>query len=171
MMNIKETKYPGYFVTEDGRVFKEVPQHETNGYLAVNVRDGERYRLERVHRLVAEVYIGDSEGRIVNHIDGNKKHNHASNLEYTSYAENNKHARNTGLNNHHGEAHHWSKLTEDQVRMILHRYRVEGIPAQQVAEEFGLRNRETVYAIANGRRWKHLKDEGSETIPKGSREQ
>lgn len=52
-----------------------------------------------VYRLVAFAFLPQprSDQDQVNHIDGNKNNNDASNLEWTSNKENSKHARDTGL--------------------------------------------------------------------------
>ena len=51
-----------------------------------------------VHRLVAKTYIPNPDNKPqINHKDGNPLNNHISNLEWATAAENNKHARNTGL--------------------------------------------------------------------------
>ncbi|WP_036124898.1 NUMOD4 motif-containing HNH endonuclease [Lysinibacillus sphaericus] len=51
-----------------------------------------------VHRLVAEAFIPKIKGKeFINHIDGNPKNNHVSNLEWCDYKENNNHAFDNDL--------------------------------------------------------------------------
>ena len=57
-----------------------------------NVRTG-----RSVHSLVAQAFV-EGAGETVNHIDGVKHHNHASNLEWCSYTDNHLHAVALGLN-------------------------------------------------------------------------
>lgn len=165
---MKATKYTGYYVTEDGRVFKELKQHDTNGYKAVNIHDGQRNKLERVHRLVAGAYLGES-SLVVNHIDGDKHNNNLSNLEYVTYGENNTHAKRLGLNKNIGETSHYAKLTEAEAIQLIKEYRA-GATAKEMAAKYGI-GAQTVYAIVNGRRWKHLSQvEGSQTIESTSKD-
>ncbi|MCG1009249.1 HNH endonuclease [Salinicoccus sp. ID82-1] len=51
-----------------------------------------------VHRLVADAFIPRTRGKdSINHIDGNPRNNHVSNLEWCDYKHNNNHAFDTGL--------------------------------------------------------------------------
>jgi len=64
-----------------------------DGYYVVNLRREHTSNVCPVHRLVAEVFIPNSDNLpTVNHIDGDKYNNHVSNLEWASYADNNVHA-------------------------------------------------------------------------------
>ena len=72
------------------------PYKSKVGYLVVNIKG----RVKYVHHMVYEAYIGPREkGMTLNHKDGNKLNNNISNLEQVTYAENNLHAREMGLNN------------------------------------------------------------------------
>lgn len=66
-----------------------------SGYLAVALQCGGKQKTFSVHRLVAEAFVsGRANGKnIVNHIDGDKNNNLASNLEWCSYHDNVQHAR------------------------------------------------------------------------------
>ena len=74
-------------------------QHDNGcGYLFVVMKHDGKRLTKYAHRLVAEYFckaptLGQTQ---VNHIDGNKKNNHLSNLEYCSPLENMQHAKRIG---------------------------------------------------------------------------
>lgn len=69
-----------------------------DGYLETTlVKDGKPKSI-RTHRLVAAAFCENPHNKKeVNHIDGNKKNNHADNLEWCTSSENQKHAYKMGL--------------------------------------------------------------------------
>lgn len=70
-----------------------------NGYPYAHFTVQGKQYLKSVHRLVAEAFIPNPEGKpCVNHIDGDKTNCHVSNLEWATYRENSQHAFATGLN-------------------------------------------------------------------------
>ena len=95
--------FPGYFVTEDGKVYsnksgelRELKQYiDSQGkYKNVFLMDmnGQR-KVKTVHRLVAETFIPNSDNLPqVNHIDENKLNNHADNLEWVTAQQNARHS-------------------------------------------------------------------------------
>lgn len=92
-----------YKITKDGRVFAKHTNKFLNpydnglGYKAIKlILDGKRKQFY-VHRLVASTFIGNTEGFVVNHIDGNKSNNCVENLEICTQKENQKHAFKNGL--------------------------------------------------------------------------
>jgi len=95
---MKETKYLGYFATEDGQIWSEkshkfLSQSLRGSYLKVSLFiDGKRIS-ENVHRLIAETFIPNPNNLPqVNHIDENKLNNNVNNLEWVSACENANHA-------------------------------------------------------------------------------
>lgn len=73
----------------------------SHGYLHFSTRIGGRSGKSycfKVHRLVAQAFVGNSEGKpFVNHIDGDKTNNSHTNLEWCTNKENVVHAFKTGL--------------------------------------------------------------------------
>jgi hypothetical protein len=95
------------------------------GYLKVFLTDTTAGRVEQrlVHRLVAEAFIPNAQGkRAVNHLDGDKTNNAATNLEWVTDTENQQHALRTGLRSARpgprGAASPRAKLSQEQVDEI-----------------------------------------------------
>lgn len=77
---------------------KYLTPFENDGYHRVTLVVGKSHKNLLVHRLVAEAFIPNTEGKeVVNHIDGNKLNNKANNLEWVTKKENTAHAIRTGL--------------------------------------------------------------------------
>ena len=75
---------------------KELKQSvDRYGYRYVIFRVGNKSRTHKVHRLVAETFLGKSKKQ-VNHIDLDKQNNNLSNLEYVTNSENLLHRRKFG---------------------------------------------------------------------------
>jgi hypothetical protein len=72
-------------------------QINNSGYPVVKLYLNNECTLRLVHRLVAAAFVPGA-GETVNHQDGVKTNNAASNLEWASYTENHLHAVEHGLN-------------------------------------------------------------------------
>lgn len=116
--------YGGYYlISNTGKVCSikrgytkmKKPHKNSDGYLKVRIGCGKLSKVEFVHRLVAEAFIGDISNKEVNHLDGNKENNNVSNLEICSHRENMQHAfnvlhvNNRGMKGRFGKMHHLSK--------------------------------------------------------------
>lgn len=101
------------------------------GYPFVNLSKNGQQHVVRVHRLVAEAFLGPCpEGLSVNHKDCDKANNRADNLEYITHSENIRHAAENGL---------LGKLTREQVQAIRYIYqRNRRFPVDLVANKFGV---------------------------------
>jgi hypothetical protein len=96
----------GYLANHDGFILRVSDKKASLG-----IFDGRYYKVgftadplrmppkSYVHRLVARAFLGLclDPAIIVNHIDGNKRNNKSSNLEYITISENLKHAYSLGL--------------------------------------------------------------------------
>ena len=94
----------GHLVMFAGKIIHDPETHMKNRkpetYFKINLRNYETGVVKnyRVHRIVCEAFHKKCEERVyINHIDGNKWNNKASNLEWVTPSENTIHAINTGL--------------------------------------------------------------------------
>ena len=113
--------YAGYEVFNDGTILNSRGKKlkhtvRPDGYHTVNMNG----LTKRVHRVVAECFIGNPEGkRTVNHKDGDKSNNGVSNLEWATHSENTQHAYDNDLNwAHKGTENPNSKLSPAEVEYI-----------------------------------------------------
>jgi len=149
----------GNSVTDQGVVYsrlgRRLKQHVSNsGYARVELFSNGSGRKFSVHRLVATAFVPNPHNKPqVNHIDGNKLNNAASNLEWVTQSENQKHAYAIGLQ----KGHHVSgrKLSDEHKRALCgsrwrgerRRYIADGLmfeTPEQAADHYGV-SRQTVY--------------------------
>ena len=98
--------FPSYEVNQYGEIrnahTKRIKscQITSDGYLKMSLRSNvdKRHHSKLVHRIVASSFYDCEDERLqVNHIDGNKKNNNLSNLEFVTGSENVQHAYSTGI--------------------------------------------------------------------------
>lgn len=86
-----------YSVTNDGYVFSHhrdvwlKPSKVGAGYHRVGLYYLGKTHNRYVHRIVAEAFIGPSNGREINHKNGDKTDNRVENLEWVTRSQNNQH--------------------------------------------------------------------------------
>lgn len=126
------------------------------GYMTSKLCFNGKCRRLTIHRLVAKAFIPNPKKYSqVNHIDGNKKNNVISNLEWVSPSQNTKHAWDTGLiNADHmkGSNHHNSKVTEEIVKDIRAN---KILKRKDLAEKYNI-SVYTVNDIINRKTWTHV---------------
>jgi hypothetical protein len=112
----------GYYRNmKTGKVLKFVKNNL--GYLRAELyKNGDRKRF-MIHRLVARVFIGAVRGYTtleVNHIDGVKRNNHVTNLEWMTKSDNNSHRHHDlGKNNFKPEQSFVEVDADDDLGSIL----------------------------------------------------
>lgn len=140
-----------------GRFLAQAP---SKGYLTVRLyREQGAGITNLVHRILAMAFISAPpfDGAHVNHIDGNRLNNEASNLEWCTHLQNTRHAISIGLFKPKGQDASRAKLTNEQVLEIRRRYKpfdpVNG--GKPLAKEFGVSNA-LIGNIAARRYWTHI---------------
>lgn len=115
-------EFPTYEISTSGKIKRKNSSKvrkpfDNHGYdvVGLNVNGTQINRL--VHRLVATTYLPNPMNKTeVNHIDGDKRNNCVSNLEWVTASENLKHSYDTGLRKSQ------KILTPDQVASIKQEY-------------------------------------------------
>lgn len=149
MVKFRGTEVPK---RQEGRILK--PGISKGYKKVVLMKDGERRNFS-VHRLVANAHISKtSDGYdTVNHLDGDKLNNNATNLEWCSVYGNTIHAIDNGLKPV-GSKHYLAKLTEEKVGCIR-RMKVTGFTYNELSMLFNV-SKSTIKSIVARRTWKHV---------------
>lgn len=114
--------------THAGRMCK--PRLDRYGYHKVTLCVGTGRVTAKVHRIVAEAFLGPCpDGMQVNHIDANKLNNTPSNLEYLTAQDNMKHAFDAGLIRHRIPG-----ATVDEIRTL----RSQGMAYVNISKQTGV---------------------------------
>jgi hypothetical protein len=149
---------PGYFVSDDGRVFserrgarRELRPFPAKGYLAVALMvEGRRCNF-RVAALVARAFIGPRpDGQEVRHLNGIRIDNCSSNLAYGTSLDNKGDARLHGTLPR-GERNGRARLSRDDVLCIRDRH-ARGETQASLAKEYSVAGSTISYAV-RGETW------------------
>lgn len=149
-----------YRVSSEGAVLSLPRRHSkggilsqnpnTSGYPTVRLSRENRATTLPVHSLVACAFLGSRpEDSHVDHINGNRADNRASNLRYLPISENNPQGGRPG------ESHYRTRLTESAVRVIRWAYN-NGVAKPTLLARLHEISRGAVCNIVNRRNWKHV---------------
>lgn len=152
----KVNGFPDYEISNYGRIksfkFKKPrilnPSIHNRGYRMTGLSVDNKQHMFLLHRLVACHFVDNPDNKKqVNHIDGDKENNHASNLEWCSLNENISHAIKNKLMG--------VKLCDSDVRAIRLLYS-EGIyDKTRLAELYNVTS-VNIYYIVTKKKWKNV---------------
>lgn len=137
----------------NGRKFesKILKPIKSNDYLVVSLKIRPHIIQQYIHRLVARAHVkGYKWNLVVNHKDGNKHNNIASNLEWVTYKQNAIHASENKLLKF-GEDNPNSTLTPEKVQYI--RTNPDNLSLYAIAKKLNV-SESCVRHVAKGRTWK-----------------
>lgn len=128
------------------------PYHCAGGYPRIDLkRHGRIYRLH-VHRLVALAFVpGHFLGATVDHIDGCRSNNHASNLRWVTRAENTAQQNHDGRGVPKGQRHPGAKLADADIPLIF-ALRGRGLSQEKIGRRFGVSGSLIHHILAGKRR-------------------
>lgn len=147
-----------YTIDTDGVVYNETKGKALAG---TSISKNNRYvkihldKFHPLHRLVAMHFIPNSDPSRdqVNHKDGDRNNNAASNLEWVTSSENVRHAYATSLKSNDGELNPFSVLTETDVINIW-KLRNTKLTARQIRDRLGLKvGVDAVKSVRSGKNW------------------
>ena len=153
-----------YRIYEDGRI-----QNETNGkwirgtsitktnrYVKIHLGNDDVGKFVPLHRLVAKIFVPNPDNLSqINHIDGNRYNNSASNLEWCTAKHNINHCWKNGMHmEQYGELIGTHKLTEEEAKFI-YSFRDSGLTPTQFLRRYQhiKISRMVVRSIWTGKSW------------------
>lgn len=147
----KWVDYFGYKVSSEGRILNNEGR-EIKGVLH---KDGYRFawfrgRIVPFHRIIAKCFCdGYKDGLVVDHIDGNKQNNKASNLEWVTQKENIKRSRENHLQPNQTKFFS-GKLSAEQRETVIKLYSSGKYSQRELSRMFDV-SHSMICSIVNGR--------------------
>lgn len=96
--------FPDYVAFDNGNIYSRIKHKllkankKHTGYYTVDLYNNSKSKSVSVHKIIASLFCENLNGKKeINHIDGDKANNAASNLEWATRAENLRHAYINGL--------------------------------------------------------------------------
>jgi len=97
--------FANYSINEEGQVrndttgqIKKPTANKANGYLYVDLYEGNKRTKRPIHRLVAEAFVPNPDNLpCIDHADGNRQNNAISNLRWASFSQNNSRFETIGV--------------------------------------------------------------------------
>jgi hypothetical protein len=143
----------GFTRRQLGRIMS--PARDGYGYLFVVLHRNSVKKTKKVHQLVAETFIGEVDGKQVNHKDGDTNNNNVDNLEYVTPRENTWHAINVLGRRRDGEYHWHSKITNEDVVRMRELYKTGKYTQFDLSDIFGI-HRGQISKILNHKSWGNI---------------
>lgn len=107
-----------YSINREGQVrndrtgkLKSAYVNKSNGYLTVDLYEGNKSEKVTVHRLLAETYIPNPDNKpCIDHKDGNRQNNALNNLRWATYSENNSRFETIGVRSERIKVTHYTEV-------------------------------------------------------------
>lgn len=152
-----------YSVSNLGRVWAIrkkciMKQYTTwNGRLEIGLTNPDFIKKERIHRLVAYVFIPNPDNLPqINHKDGNTKNNNVNNLEWVTHSENMLHAYKHGLiSKKVGTNSVLSKYSEETIKCLIDDLKDTELSVPELSEKYKV-SKGLIHSIQYGNSWSHL---------------
>lgn len=149
-------------VSDTGKIFSYKAKRElyqrrnSDGYMSIHIHHLDQTEHEyKTHRLVAMAFIPNPENKPeVNHLDGSRDVNLASNLEWVTRPENNRHKFVIGNDSNVGIRNPRAKLDDEKVREIRKLYE-NGMSMYAIAKSLGL-GWQTINHVVKRTTWSHV---------------
>ena len=152
-----------YSVSNLGRVWAVrkkciMKQYTTwNGRLEIGLSNSDFIKRERIHRLVAYVFIPNPNNLPqINHKDGNTKNNNINNLEWVTHSENMLHAYEHGLiSKKVGTNSVLSKYPEETIKSVINDLKNTELSVPELSKKYKI-SKGLIHSIQYGNSWSHL---------------